>query len=324
MKVTLTGTMGGPDSVNGLAGSGTLVSYGTESNGCRDQLFQFDIGRGTTLRLSELDLKPNDISALFLTHIHSDHVDDLSVFLQHKWTFLGQAVDLVCSDDIKLDTRVLSCKRLVAHIADAYIESGEIAQRLAENPGRNIKGPSALANVLVFNATDDPKIVWQSADGGIVVSAIRTQHIGGSAAYRVDTPAGSVVIGGDASNDNTNASERPYSTSDNVERLAYNADILVHSVIHPIMAAPGTTFPARIFNRFSTAPDIGAMAERVGVDKVMLTHLIPPLGETSFNNFDVPGGEGLDKQDYMESVGEGGFSGEIYVGVDLLSVKSDG
>ena len=34
--------------------------------------------------------------------------------------------------------------------------------------------------------------------GDVKVSAIRSTHIAGHASYRVDTPAGSVVIGGDA------------------------------------------------------------------------------------------------------------------------------
>lgn len=53
------------------------------------------------------------------------------------------------------------------------------------------------------------------------------------------TPAGNVVIAGDASNDVTNPELRPYSTNDNVEKLAGNATILVHSAIHPIYQDSG-------------------------------------------------------------------------------------
>ena len=55
------------------------------------------------------------------------------------------------------------------------------------------------------------------------------------------TPAGNVVIAGDASNDETvtNPELRPYSTNDNVEKLAGNATILVHSAIHPIYQDSG-------------------------------------------------------------------------------------
>ena len=56
--VTLTGTQGGPGTVNGLAGSGTLVRYGDDSNNCGVVKLQFDAGRGTTMRLSQLGVTP--------------------------------------------------------------------------------------------------------------------------------------------------------------------------------------------------------------------------------------------------------------------------
>jgi ribonuclease Z len=45
MIVTLTGTMGGPPEYNGLAGPGTLVRYGDDSNNCSSVKMQFDAGR---------------------------------------------------------------------------------------------------------------------------------------------------------------------------------------------------------------------------------------------------------------------------------------
>jgi len=50
----------------------------------------------------------------------------------------------------------------------------------------------------------------------------------------VDTPAGSVVIVGDAGND-VPAPPRSSSTSEQIEALAKGADVIVHSAIHPIM-----------------------------------------------------------------------------------------
>jgi hypothetical protein len=50
----------------------------------------------------------------------------------------------------------------------------------------------------------------------------------------VDTPAGSVVIGGDATND-VLTQPRKHSTSDQVELLAAGIDVIVHSTMHPVM-----------------------------------------------------------------------------------------
>ena len=75
----------------------------------------------------------------------------------------------------------------------------EIAQRHAENKERPLGGPADLINVITFEPKNEPQVVWSAGD--VKVGAIRSSHIPGHASYRVDTPAGSVVIGGDAGND---------------------------------------------------------------------------------------------------------------------------
>src|SRR5258707_12599216 len=52
--VTLTGTQSGPPPDPGLAGAGTLLRYGDDSNNCGAVKLQFDSGRGTTMRLSQI------------------------------------------------------------------------------------------------------------------------------------------------------------------------------------------------------------------------------------------------------------------------------
>ena len=54
LMVTLTGTQSGPPIFNGLAGAGTLLRYGDDSNQCGALKLQFDAGRGTILRLSHM------------------------------------------------------------------------------------------------------------------------------------------------------------------------------------------------------------------------------------------------------------------------------
>src|SRR6185295_1254062 len=73
--VTLTGTQGGPQSFNGLAGAGTLVRYGDDTNECGAVKLQFDTGRGTTMWLSQLGIGPEQLNAVFFTHMHNDHTE---------------------------------------------------------------------------------------------------------------------------------------------------------------------------------------------------------------------------------------------------------
>jgi ribonuclease Z len=74
-----------------------------------------------------------------------------------------------------------------------------IAQRHSEVKERTAGGPAELVNTITFDPKDEPQSVWSSGDAR--VSAIRSTHIPGHASYRVDTPAGNVVIGGDAAKD---------------------------------------------------------------------------------------------------------------------------
>jgi len=92
-----------------------------------------------------------------------------------------------------------------------------MAQRLAENPKRLAGGPADLINVVAVERPATAEVVWESGD--VTVSAVASRHVAGHLSYRVDTPAGSVVIGGDAGNDKP-APPRDSSTSAQVEALA--------------------------------------------------------------------------------------------------------
>lgn len=321
LKVTLTGTQGGPPVFQGQAGSGTLVQYGDDENNCSAVNLQFDTGRGTTQRLSEAKTPVGKLQAIFLTHMHSDHTEGLADMMQLRWHFGsgGPKVDLVCSDDAESPAgHTLSCAKLAAHIGDAFIQSGEMAQRLAENKKRLPGGPADLINLNTFKPNEEPTEVWKSED--VTVTAVGSRHIPGHASYRVDTPAGSVVIGGDAGNDNPKP-PRESSTSAHVEKLAMGVDIIVHSTIHPVMGPDKDSgFPPPIFFRQSTATDLGAMAKRAGAKHLMLTHLIPPLSAKKQGPYPIPGG-GLTEADYIDAVSESGFAGNTIVGTDLISLR---
>jgi ribonuclease Z len=322
MVVTLTGTSG-PPPYNNLAGPGTFVRYGDDANDCRSVLMQFDAGRGTLMRLSQIGVQAAQLNAVFFTHIHSDHAEGFSDIVQMRWIFgvpQGPKLDVVCGADAKSQLGfTVSCSKLVAHIDDAYDQSGETAYRAAEMKGLvDPAGPVAGLNVITFDPKDDAQVVWTSGD--VKVSGIRTTHIPGSAAYRVDTPAGSVVIGGDASND-VQEPPRKTSTSDQVEKLAKGADIIVHTTIHPVLSPErGSGGPPPVYYRQSNATDLGAMAQRDGAKYLMLTHLAPSLGAATQGTLKVPGGP-LTEQDYRKAAQDGGYIGNIVVGTDLASVR---
>lgn len=321
MTVTITGALGGPQAFQGQAGAGTLIRYGDDADNCNAMRLQFDAGRGTLLRLSQIGVASGQMNAIFFTHMHNDHSEGFIDLLQHRWHFFptGPKIDVVCSDDAPSPLGfVVSCNKFVAHIGDTLIQSGEIAQRRSEDRRRVEGGPAAMAKVIAFTPGNEPQNVW--ALGDVKVSAIRSTHIPGHASYRVDTPAGSVVIGGDAGNDKV-APPRASSTSEQVEALAKDVDVIVHSTMHPVMGPDRDSgMPPPIFHRQSTAPDLGAMAQRVGAKHLVLTHLTPPPGTTQLGAWKVPGGP-LAEDDYRKAAEGSGFKGQIIVAKDLATLR---
>jgi ribonuclease Z len=319
--VTITGAQGGPQAFQGQAGPGTLIRYGDDGDDCSAVRLQFDAGRGTLLRLSQLNVLSSQLDAIFFTHMHNDHSEGFIDLLMHRWTIFPTSpkIDVVCSNDVVSPLGfTISCTKFITHIADTLIHSGEIAQRVSEIKDLPPIGPVALANLRTFNPTNEPQIVWSSGD--VKVSAIRSTHIPGHASYRVDTPGGSVVIGGDAAND-TLAPPRPSSTSAQVETLAKGVDIIVHSAIHPVMGPDRDSgFAPEFFYRQSTVSDLGAMAQRVGAKHLVLTHLIPPPGAPTQGVRKVPGGP-LTEASYRQAARDGGFTGNVVVATDLASVR---
>ncbi len=322
LSVTLTGTSG-PPPFKDLAGPGTLVRYGNDANNCSAVVMQFDAGRGTLMRLTQSGIPAAKLNALFFTHIHSDHTEGLSDIAQIRWFFAPPstpALDVVCSVEAKsfAGNLPLSCRKFVAHLNDAYELSGETALRASEFPGRNPGGPVAMMNVVEFTPAEESQPVWASGD--VKVSALRSNHVPGHASYRVDTPAGSVVIGGDASSD-VLLPPRKTSTSGQVEKLAKGVDIIVHSAVHPVLAPEkGSGMPAPIYFRQSNATDLGAMAQRAGAKYLMLTHLGPSLGAAAQGPWKIPGGP-LSEADYRTAAQDGGFTGTIVVGTDLVTIR---
>lgn len=67
------------------AGPSTLVAAG-------DQTFLVDCGRGVLMRAAAVGVGAANLTALLLTHLHSDHITDLSDVITTRWvTSLGPA-----------------------------------------------------------------------------------------------------------------------------------------------------------------------------------------------------------------------------------------
>lgn len=279
-EVILTGT-GVPHPSPGRAGAGTLVRTG-------DVALQFDAGRGTVIRLVEAGTPLHRLDALFVTHVHSDHVVGIPDLVMTRWVQNQIAPSL----PLPIVAPTGSVERFVGRMLDPFDD--DIALRMA-----HVGAPAPELDLSTFVPTSTPQVVWSTPDGSVEVMSVAVHHEPVDAvAYRVRTPDGVVVISGDTR------------VCDEVGALCDGADILVHEACRTTAMAEliaGTVFET-IFSYHADTVALGAMAQRAGVPHLVLTHLIPvpesPEDEAAFES----------------DVRRGGYTGRVTVGQDLTTV----
>lgn len=280
-EVVLTGT-GVPHPRPGTAGAGVLVRHG-------DVALQIDAGRSTVMRLMEAGTPPHALTAVLLTHVHSDHVVGLPDVAMTRWI----QQQLVRSGPLRVVAPEGSTARFVRRMLDAYDDDLALREH-------HVGASPVEVDLHPFDVPVTPTVVWTSADASVRVLAVAVHHepVPEAVAYRIETPDAVVVVSGDTR------------VCDEVETLARGADVVVHEACRVQALAPaiaGTVFET-IFSYHADTIELGAMAARAGVPHLVLTHLIPP-----------PDGPG-DRDAFEQDVRDGGYRGELTVGEDLTTI----
>ena len=281
-EVILTGT-GIPVPSPGRAGAGALVRGG-------GAVVQVDAGRATALRLAEAGVPLPSLSAVLLTHHHSDHLLGLTDLVLTRWVMhVAQ-----------------ECAPLPLYCPEG--EAVEYARGLFDRLGPDIENRKQVSDYLndpavdirAFVAGAEPLEVARLSE--MVVETVLVEHgdLRPAVAYRFTTPDGVIVISGDTR------------ACDAVGNLSQGADILVHEVFSgATLAAFGAPqdWIERLAHHHAEASEVGALAAQAGVKKLVLTHLIPPP--------DAPEAQ----QALTDQVRSGGYEGEITVGTDLATTS---
>jgi ribonuclease BN (tRNA processing enzyme) len=235
---------GGPNPLPNRQGPATAVTVG-------ERVFLFDAGTGVERQMNAAGLPISGPTALFLTHLHSDHT-------------LGLA-DLILTSWVMRRTRPFpiygpaGTGAMVRHLMSAYAEDIRIRTDGLE---REVRGGE---RVTVHRVR--PGVVFDS--GGVRITAIPVPHGSWREAYGylVEAPGRRILISGD-----TRYSEA-------LERAAAGVDVLVHEVYPSRWVAVedrpgGDGWPAYLRSFHTSDDDLGGLAQRARPGLLVLSHVV--------------------------------------------------
>ncbi|MEE6138013.1 ribonuclease Z [Mycobacterium sp. 050128] len=274
IEITLLGT-GSPIPDPNRAGPATLVRAG-------GQVFLVDCGRGVLQRAAAVGVGAAGLSALLLTHLHSDHIGDLGDVLITRWitTFTPDPAPFPIIGPPGTAETVEATLKAFGH---------DIGYRIAHHDDLNT--PPAIE---VHEYTEGP--VWDRDGVSIRVAPTDHRPVAPTIGFRVDADGASAVLAGDTV------------PCAGLDELAAGAGALVHTVIRKDIV---TQIPQQrlqdICDYHSSVEEAAATAARAGVGTLVMTHYVPAL---------VPG-----QEEQWRTLAAKEFGGRIELGDDLHRVE---
>jgi len=283
IRVTLLGT-GAPVPSIERFGPSILVEAG-------GQKLLFDCGRGAAQRLWQLNIPLGNVDALFLTHLHSDHVVGIPDLWLTGWipaVFGKRSVPFqVFGPD--------GTKDMMENLVRAF--SWDIKIR---STGKS----EADSGVMVIPSDIRETFIWEK--NGVKVTPFTVRHaefIDSALGYRIDYAGHSVILSGDTR------------YSENLIRYAKGADVVVHEVA----AAPEHyTYTSPMVNQilgFHTSPEeAGTVFEKTKPKLAVYSHIILLTGDPF-----IPPPTSKDLVNRTKKT----YQGAVLAGEDLMSIEVD-
>jgi len=247
-----------------------------------------DCGGGVSRQLVFAGIPLASLKNIFITHHHSDHNLEYGNLMYNAWVSGFKArIDAYGPPPLEKMTKFF-------FELNAY----DINIRIPD------EGRSPLAPMVHVHEISENGPVMQDENVRVTAALVNHPPVVPSFAYRFDTPQTSIVFSGDTT------------PSDNLIKLAKDADILVHEVLHkPSLARLLARVPnaerllEHIVASHTTHIDVGKVAKEAGVKTLVLTHFVPT---------DDPS---VTEEMWTEGPRQN-FGGKIIVGKDLMEIQT--
>jgi ribonuclease Z len=242
LQVTLLGT-GSPIPSPDRAGPSSLVRAGGVS-------LLVDCGRGVVMRLAGAGLFPVNLTAVLLTHLHSDHISDLNDVVTTHWVMTTEPVPL----------------QIYGPVGTQRVVDGLLAMLGADQEYRIAHHADLTYPPTIEVHEVEPGAVLSFGDVRVIVGATDHRPVVPTVGYRVEHDGVSAALVGDTV------------PCAGVDDLARAADLYVQTVIRADLVA---LLPNRriqdILDYHSTVEQAAETAARVGVRTLVLTHYVPAM-----------------------------------------------
>jgi len=256
-----------------LCGTGSPLPDPARAGPCAaviagDRLYVIDVGEGASRTLARAQFPLGQLDGLFLTHLHSDHIDGLGELLLQAWVAGGREAPLPVYGPAGTD-KVVGGLRTAYEIDEGY--------RIAHH-GPKVVHPTGFGGSTQIIALPDGTDTLVAYDqGGVKITAIRVNHapINPAFGYRIDYKGRAITISGDT----------VYSPS--FTAASKGADLMLHEALNKDMIAAlgaklaerGQAANAQIMNdiqNYHASPeDAARSAKEAGVKALVLYHLVP-------------------------------------------------
>jgi ribonuclease Z len=270
--VILIGT-GGPELTPARVGAATLIRV----NG---QNLLFDAGRGVLDGLYAARIRPQDVTRIFLTHLHSDHIEGLPGLWITPWFLLGRRQKLQIWGPSGTRAMVQGMRQMYAHDVE-HRPNGAYKREYLDIDVHEVS----------------PGVAYDEA--GVKVTAVPVEHCDGNPAfgYRLDAYGRSVMMTGDAT------------YSDTLVSAGKGVDVLISNVAAGTEALERSGTIAPILDKLMRPEQAARMLLADGPRLAVYSHIVKK---------GLPGVAG--DQVVIARTRKAGYAGPLQMGADGMKI----